>query len=42
MSFLFKIFRVYEVWGSFEVFLREIWNRKKVYEESERYRKGIL
>ncbi|CAH3114635.1 unnamed protein product [Pocillopora meandrina] len=33
--------RAYEVWGSPEALSREIWNRKKVYEESERYRKGL-
>lgn len=34
------IYRLYEIWGGFEGFVREIWKRKKVYEESERYRKG--
>ncbi|XP_078369120.1 proton-coupled zinc antiporter SLC30A9, mitochondrial-like isoform X1 [Oculina patagonica] len=33
--------RAYEVWGSSEALSREIWNRKKAYEESERYRKGL-
>ncbi|KAJ7379538.1 hypothetical protein OS493_015330 [Desmophyllum pertusum] len=33
--------RAYEVWGSPEALSREIWDRKKAYEESERYRKGL-
>lgn len=34
-------YRAYEVWGGPEGLAREIWDRKKAYEESERYRKGI-
>lgn len=33
--------KAYEVWGSPEALSKEKWNRKKVYEESERYRKGL-
>lgn len=33
-------FRAYEIWGGPEGLATEIWNRKKAYEESERYRKG--
>jgi len=33
--------KAYEVWGSPEALSREKWNRKKAYEESERYRKGL-
>ena len=32
--------RSYEIWGGPEGLAREIWDRKKAYEESERYRKG--
>ena len=34
--------RSYEIWGGPEGLAREIWDRKKAYEESERYRKGKL
>lgn len=39
---IYLFIRAYEVWGSPEALSREIWNRKKAYEESERYRKGIV
>ena len=37
----FVTYRAYEVWGGPEGLAKEIWDRKKAYEESERYRKGI-
>lgn len=33
--------KAYEVWGGPEGLAKEIWDRKKAYEESERYRKGL-